>query len=134
MYLEFLKDRERELCIELAINLASMDGNFSQKERLLIEGYCADAGVTYDFRKELPPLQQIIEFLVLESNLTERKIIVFEMVRLAIVDNVFHENEKDLIDDLAVQFELEDSYVEQCREVLEAHLNIEEKMNLLVLN
>ena len=134
MYLEFLKGRERELCIELAINLASTDGNFSQKERLLIEGQCADAGVTYDFRKELTPLQEIIECLIAESNLTERKIIVFEMVRLAIVDNVFHENEKDLIGDLAVQFELEDSYIEQCKEVLEAYMNIEEKINLLVLN
>lgn len=134
MYLEFLQDRERELCIELAINLASMDGNFSQKERLLIEGYCADAGVVYDFRKELPPLEEIIESLVSESNLTERKIIVFEMVRLAIVDNVFHENEKVLIDDLALKFELEDTYAEMCKEVLEAYMDIEAKMNLLVLN
>ena len=134
MYLEFLKDKEKELCVDLAINLAFMDGDFSQKERLLVEGYCKDAGFEYDFTKELPLLQDIIECLVTESDITERKIIVFEMVRLAIVDNVFHDNEKNLIDDLAAKFELEDSYVESCREILEAYVDLEERMNKLVLN
>lgn len=134
MYLEFLKEHERELCIELAINLASMDGDFSQKERFLIEGYCADAGVKYDFRKEITPLQEIIDGLKAEANVTEKKIIVFEMIRLAIVDNVFHENESALINDLATQFGLEDSYVQECKEVLESYISIEKKINLLVLN
>lgn len=134
MYLEFLNGRERELCIELAINLASTDGNFSHKERMVIENHCATAGIKYNFRKEVVPLQEIIEELISVANETEKKIIVFEMIRLAIVDNVFHENERDLINDLAAQFELDDSYVEECKETLEALIAIEEKLNLLVLN
>lgn len=134
MYLEFLKDKEKELCVDLAVNLASMDGDFSLKERLLIEGYCSDAAYEYDFNKELPPLQEVIDKLVSESNVTERKIIVFEMVRLAIVDSIFHDNEKILLKDLAAQFELEDSYVDSCKELLESYVDIEAKMNMLVLN
>ena len=134
MFLEFLNDELKEMCIELAINLASSDGNFSQKERLLIEGYCTDAGVDYDFRKEVLPLQAIIEYLVIEANITEKKIIVFEMTRLAVIDNVFHENEKDFINDLAVQFGIEEDFVHKCEETVEEYVAVQEKMNLLVLN
>jgi len=135
MYLEFLNEQQRELCIELAINLASTDGNFSQKERMLIEGYCQDAGMTYNFNnKSVLPLQAVIENLLIVTGETERKIIIFEMVRLAVVDNVFHENERDLINDLAIQFEIEESFVEECKETIEAYVAIEEKMNHLVLN
>ena len=81
MYLEFLNEQQRELCIELAINLASTDGNFSQKERMLIEGYCQDAGMTYNFNnKSVLPLQAVIENLLIVTGETERKIIIFEMV------------------------------------------------------
>ena len=66
-------NKEKELCVDLAVNLASMDGDFSLKERLLIEGYCSDAAYEYDFNKELPPLQEVIDKLVSESNVTERK-------------------------------------------------------------
>ena len=135
MYLEFLDQQQRELCIELAINLASTDGVFSQKERLLIEGYCADAGMTYNFnQKEVLPLQAIIENLLIITGTTERKIIVFEMIRLATVDNVFHENERDLINDVALQFEIDESYVQECQEVIEAQIALEERINHLVLN
>lgn len=134
MFLELLTDQQKELCIELAINLASSDGNFSQKERMLIEGYCADAGVTYDFRKEVLPLQAIIENLIIDAGLTEKKIIIFEMMRLAVVDNVFHENEKDLIHDLAVQFEVDLDYVRECEETIKEYVAIQEKMNRLVIN
>ena len=135
MYLEFLTEPQRELCVELAINLASTDGNFSQKERLLIEGYCHDAGMNVNFNnKEILPLQMIIEHLLIITGMVERKIIVFEMARLAIVDNVFHENEKDMLNDLAAQFELDDTYVQECIDAIEAYAAIEEKINHLVLN
>lgn len=135
MYLEFLNQQQRELCVELAVNLASTDGVFSQKERLLIEGYCADAGMTFNFNhKEVLPLQSIIENLLIITGTTERKIIIFEMFRLATVDNVFHENERDLINDVALQFDIDESYVQECQEVIEAQIALEERINHLVLN
>ena len=76
----------------------------------------------------------IIEHLLIITGMVERKIIVFEMARLAIVDNVFHENEKDMLNDLAAQFELDDTYVQECIDAIEAYAAIEEKINHLVLN
>ena len=91
--------------------------------------------MSYNFdNREVLPIEAIVENLMIGSTMTERKIIVFEMIRLAVVDNVFHESEKTMIDDLARQFGIEESYVTECRETIESYVAIEEKMNLLVLN
>lgn len=63
MYLSLLNEKQKELCIGLAINLASVDGNFSEDERVMLDGYCYEMGITYDYTKEVASSQEIVEKL-----------------------------------------------------------------------
>lgn len=45
MYLGLLNEAQKELYAELAINLASADGTFSEEERLVVDAYCQEMGI-----------------------------------------------------------------------------------------
>ena len=45
MYLGLLNEVQKELYAELAINLASADGTFSEEERLVVDAYCQEMGI-----------------------------------------------------------------------------------------
>lgn len=134
MYLSLLNEKQKDLCIGLVINLASVDGNFSEDERVMIDGYCYEMGITYDYTKEVDSPQEIVEKLCEISNKKEKQIIVFEAVGLAMADNEFHDNERIMIGNMAEKFGLESSFVAQCEKLILDYMEIQNNMNKLVIN
>lgn len=133
MYLALLNDEQKELYINLAINLASVDGNFSQEEKAVIEAYCYEMGITYDFSKEIKEVEDVIEKLNEISGIREKRIIVFETIGLAMADRDFQNSERAVIVTLIKKFGLEEIYIEECENILEKYIEFQREINDLVI-
>ena len=133
MYLGLLNEEQKELCIGLAINLASIDGNFSDEEKTMIDAYCYEMGISYDYNKEVAETSDIVERLHAISDIREKKIIVFEAIGLAMADNDFHEKERTMIRTMVQKFNIEESYIDECEHVIEEYTQFQTRINSLVI-
>lgn len=133
MYLGLLNEEQKELCIGLAINLASIDGNFSDEEKTMIDAYCYEMGISYDYSKEIAEISDIVERLHVISDMREKKIIVFEAIGLAMADNDFHEKERIMIRTMVEKFNMEESYIDKCEHVIEEYTQFQTRINSLVI-
>lgn len=133
MYLGLLNEEQKELCINLAINLSSIDGSFSQEEKVMIDAYCYEMGISYDYGKVVPKTSEILERLNVISDMREKKIIVFEAIGLAMADNEFHGKEREMINAMVKKFNIDESFIDQCKRVIEEYRQFQERINNLVI-
>lgn len=119
MFLNKLKPENQERFLHLACILCYVDGNYSESERQMIRLYAAEIGfddgeliignveaeeakhaqegekdfqLAYRFRS-------VIEEVKEDSDMQERKILLFELLGLAFADKDFSESENKLIKD-----------------------------------
>ena len=74
MYLSILNQKEKELFLELAYNLASADGDYSSKENALINGYCQEMQIEFEVKMMTRSLDYIISTIKKESSIIVKKI------------------------------------------------------------
>lgn len=96
MYLAILNDEQKNLFLNIAKKLASTDGDFSEDERQVIDGYCHEMSVSVVKKLDIAK-EDMIERLGSISNTIEKKIIVFEFAGLVMVDSNFDESERVLL-------------------------------------
>lgn len=133
MYLGLLNEAQKELYAELAINLASADGTFSEEERLVADAYCQEMGISYNYNTEIPKTAEIIEKLNEISDIKVKRIVVFEAIGLAMADNNFHANERSIIKLMADKFTIDEIYIDQCIELIDEYTRFQTKVNNLVV-
>ena len=117
MFLNKLKPENQERFLQLACILCHADGNYSESERQMIRLYAAeigrDDGVAIIEKVEAEELKHaqegekdfqlayrfrsIIEEVKENSDMQERKILLFELLGLAYADKAFSERENKLI-------------------------------------
>ena len=133
MYLSILNQKEKELFLELAYNLASADGDYSSKENALINGYCQEMQIEFEVKMMTRSLDYIISTIKKESFIIFKKIFVFELIGLAMVDKNYDESERDLIGRLENEFGMEANFASECEKILNEYISFQEKINQLVL-
>ena len=133
MYLSILNQKEKELFLELAYNLASADGDYSSKENALINGYCQEMQIEFEVKMMTRSLDYIISTIKKESSIIVKKIFVFELIGLAMVDKNYDESERDLIGRLENELGMEANFASECEKILNEYISFQEKINQLVL-
>lgn len=133
MYLALLSKEQKELFLELALNVASADGNYSDEERIAIEGYCREMQLVFEHEKKVKPIEIIIEKLDSLCDDKIKKIVVFEIIGLAMIDNDYDDNERKIVNSMVTMFKLETKFAEECETILNEYISFCNKINQLII-
>lgn len=132
MYLALLKQNEKENFLKLAVALSSADGNFGEEEHFMISQYCDEMGIDNhipnDIEKEL-----VVNEIANDSSEQNKKIIIFELLGLAMSDKNFAEAEETLILSLAKKLSLNADYVANCKEMITRYLELQNQINNYII-
>ena len=133
MYLSLLKPEEKSLFLGLAYELASADGSYSNEEKLIIESYCNEMQIEFNKELMVNSIDEILKKIVEISDDRTKKIIIFEVIGLAMVDGTYAESEKSMILNMEKLFGIGNSFVKRCENVLYEYIQLQEKINKLIL-
>ena len=132
MYLAILNDEQKNLFLNIAKKLASTDGNFSEDERQVIDGYCHEMSVSVVKKLDIAK-EDMIERLGSISNTSEKKIIVFEFAGLVMADSNFDESERVFLKQIAEKFDIDLNYINKCEKVFQRYIELQNEINALVM-
>lgn len=133
MYLSLLKENEKELFIGLAYDLASTDGDYSNEEKVIINGYCQEMKIIFDEKNMIKAVEDIVDEITKKSDDQIKKIIIFELIGLAMVDGNYDENERVLIKQIEEKFMVGNGFADKCEGVISEYIAFQSKINQLVL-
>lgn len=133
MYLSLLKEEQKGVFLELAYEMAFLDNDFSEQEKFMIESYCNE------MRMEVPPvirarsMAELIETIKEEWEEREKKIVLFEIIGLAMIDSNYDEEERKSIVSMTEIFGLTDEFRDECEILLKEYVEMQSRMNTLIL-
>ncbi len=111
MFLSILNGEEREYFLNLAINIAHIDGNFSVSEKVQINAYASEMGIILKDKMNYSKTNDELIAELSKSNTTAKKVIFAEIIALALVDGM-HSAEEELLNVLQDKFGLDDEFKE----------------------
>ncbi len=133
MYLALLNKEQKECFLGLAYNIANIDGNYSDSEQQLIESYCAEMDIEYldsiakkDFNSLLSNITSLFD------NKTIR-IVIFELIGLAMIDDNFDEPEHKFINSIIDMFTVESDFINKSENLIKSYLALQFSINTLIL-
>ncbi len=132
MYLALLNDKEKELFLGLAYDIASADGNYSDAEKATIAGYCQEMLYDFDEKTMVKSVDSIIEEFKQTDSKT-KKIVVFEAMGLAMADGKYDSTEKEIIAKMEDKFGIDKSYHDCCEKMLNEYISFQNNLNRLVI-
>ena len=133
MYLAMLSGEEKELFLGLAYALASSDGNYSDEEKAMMNGYCQEMQITFVKEEMVKPTEYLLKRFNEISNHKTKKIIVFEAIGLAMADGSYDDSERELIARIEENFQLETGFAEKCESILSEYILFQAKINQLII-
>jgi len=112
MFLSILNNQEKEVFLNLVINVAEIDGEFTQAEQNQISAYVLEMGITlkekHTYNKSNSELLQELS----KSTIQVRRSIFIEIVALMVVDGMKDE-EVILLNTIQKEFNIKDAFKEQ---------------------
>ena len=133
MYLALLDEKEKELFLGLAYNLAAADGNYSDEEKAVISGYCQEMQFGFDEKNMVKATDVLLDLINSNSSMKTKKIIIFELVGLAMADASYDADERALINLAEKQFGVKKGYANNCEGELSKYIEFQTKLNQIVL-
>lgn len=133
MYLAALSNAEKELFLELAYDLATVDGVYSDEEKEVVAGYCQEMKIPYIQERDARPVEVLVQEFNKISGLKVKKIIVFESIGLGMADGNFDDDERALVGKLEKGFKLKPDFAAKCEAVLNEYILFQNKINQLIL-
>ena len=134
MYLSMLNEKQKENFMELAYQMAFIDNNFSEKEKIMIESYCEEMHISVPEAIREESVDEIIESMRRECTVVEKKIVIFEILGLALMDGNYDDAEKMLIEKITKAFELEGAFLRESEKVLKNYIELQGRVNALVID
>lgn len=132
MYLALLDDKEKKLFLGLAYDLAAADGDYSDAERATIDGYCQEMFMDFDENTMIKPIETIIEGLECSTN-QAKKIVVFELIGLAMADGNYDISERNIVAKMVDAFGIDKTYADNCEKILNEYISFQNNINTLVI-
>ena len=117
MYLGELNAKEKESFLDLGIGLASVDGKFSDEEKNTVRLLCDEMGIEYRYTAKVSP-EEAAQFFVTEANPRIQRIVVFELLGIAMADSIYQDCELAMITNIAKAFSINEREVTQICEAI----------------
>lgn len=134
MYLSLLNTEQKKLFLSLAYNLATSDGDFSENERQVIKSYSVELEMELNLKDVDRDLSRVIQNINLICGFREKKIIVFEMVGLAMADYSFDTGERAIVKKAISVFDLDSDFGDYCENKLTEYFNLQNDLNTRILS
>jgi uncharacterized tellurite resistance protein B-like protein len=107
MFLNRLNDKEKVSFLKVAHYVALSDNDFSESQESIIEKYCMEMQVSdvdfdmnkFDIKRELSEVTDPVS----------RKIFLLEVMALVYSDSYLHPDEKKVLDEMIMVFDLKDA-------------------------
>lgn len=133
MYLALLNKEQKECFLGLAYNISNIDGNYSESEQKLLESYCDEMNLDYSDSVAKKDLKKL--FSNLSDIFDERtiKIVAFELIGLAMVDNNFDKSEYDMINKIIGRFAIDSDFIKNSQRLIQTYLEVQYNINSLIL-
>lgn len=134
MYLALLNKEQKECFLGLAYNISNIDGNYSESEQKLLESYCDEMNLDYSDSVAKKDLKKL--FSNLSDIFDERtiKIVAFELIGLAMVDNNFDKSEYDMINKIIGSFAIDSDFIKNSQRLIQTYLEVQFNINALILS
>ncbi|MDH2336000.1 hypothetical protein QTH19_07235 [Clostridium perfringens] len=133
MYLSMLNEKQKELFLGFAYHLVVSDGIYSPEEKALMNSYCYEMQIDLEPNKFIKPLDNILEEINIECRTKEKKIIIFEVIGLAMSDSSFDKEERELIHDAVIRFNLEADFDIKCEGAICEYIEFQNRLNEMIL-
>ena len=134
MYLALLNKEQKECFLGLAYNISNIDGNYSESEQKQLELYCDEMNLDYSDSVAKKDLKKL--FSNLSDIFDERtiKIVAFELIGLAMVDNNFDKSEYDMINKIIGSFAIDSDFIKNSKRLIQTYLEVQFNINALILS
>lgn len=106
MYLGELNETQKVRFLDLGIGLASVDGKFCDEEKNIIRLLCDEMHIEERCTAEVSP-EEAAQFFVTEANQRIQRIVVFELLGIAMADSIYQDCELALITKIAKAFSID---------------------------
>ena len=126
MYLSMLSDTNKRLFLNLEIYLSKVDSDFSENERIIIDAHCIEMHIDNNNYEADMSQSEIFEGLKALTK-QESKIVFLELVGTIMADNVYHVEERALVNKLAEALKLEENDISLVFSIITDMKNIYEK-------
>ncbi len=132
MFLHLLKEENKSLFIELCEHAAQADEVLENKEKETISMYCREMGISEVELGEKRGLVTVLDELSQNTEPSEKKIILFEILGLMLSDDEYVEQEEQFVYDIIEKFGIEKQIVLQMRSLLEIYKAVYRELYLNV--
>lgn len=133
MYLAKLSKEQKELFLGLAYELSNIDGNYSEDEKNIMSEYCREMGIEFHKETMVMPIEKLIDRINEISNDRDKKIFIFELVGLAMVDQKYDVTERELIRKMEETFETHMDFSQKCESIINEYISFQTRINQLVI-
>ena len=134
MYLSLLNTEQKKLFLSLAYNLAASDGDFSENERQAIKSYSVEMDMELKMEDVDRDLSRVIQNINQICESREKKIIVFEIIGLAMADYNFDDGERATVKKAISIFGLDSDFGDYCENKLTEYFNLQNDLNTRILS
>ena len=117
MYLGELNEKQKSRFLDLGISLAAADADFSDEEKNTIRLLCDEMRIEDRYTAEVSP-EEAVQFFVSEASQRIQRIVVFELLGIAMADSVYQEHECALITKVAKAFSISEREVDEICEAI----------------
>ena len=133
MYLALLNESEKTVFLGIAYNMATVDGDYSDSEKAMINGYCQELQCQFDEKTMVKPIESLIQTIKIDSSEKAKKIIIFELIGLAMADGNYGSDERKLISQMLTEYNIDSDFANKCECILNEYIGFQGRINGLVL-
>jgi len=105
MFLEILKDDQKELFLQLAVIAAKENGYMDEAENAMLQKFANEMNIAFKSEAVLP-LDEIIDALAASCDKREKKIVLFEAAGIMNSDGEYDDAEYAFLKKIADKFEI----------------------------
>lgn len=127
MYLSILNNEKRHLFLNLEIYMSKIDGDFSEDEKKIIDAHCIEMHIDNNDYEPDMPRDEVLKQLQESLSPQEKKIVFLELAATILADNVYHESEKELVNNFAKLLDISDTDVDDAFSIIKDMKNVYER-------
>ncbi len=112
MYLSELNAEQKNYFLDLGIGLAAADNDFCDAEKNSIHLLCDEMRIADRYEAKVSP-ENAIRFFTSAANQRIQRIVIFELLGIAMADNIYKTCEQELIAEAAKAFSIEHDEIKE---------------------
>lgn len=134
MFLSLLNTNQKKLFLSFAYDLAASDGDFSENERMAIKSYAMELAMEIKIEDVDKDLDHVVMAINKQCGVREKKIIVFEIIGLAMSDYKYDDGEREIVGNALTIFGLDAEFGDFCEKKLTEYLHLQTELNTRILS